>query len=785
MLALKTGVAARLMAGLAILTLFAVSAGVLAVASFSEFRDSFDRVASSQLNAMVSAAHLQQESEALAGLAPGLLAKGFDQGSLIAFATTAYSRQAVLQQLVDNLRAHAGDRQGLAEIGAASEGLFGNADELSTVIFARANVDNGTQVALAELATLYREGVEGPQSEVAAQWLVALNALIAETLSVITIRDRDEVQYAEIRADRILSGVEKVVQDSDSPELAGMQERLVKAIRGSNGIITLQGEKLELEREIKHLLGQNDIAAQKLIVAVGALVSQIQADIVTQNDTLGGLLASRTRIMFALAVFGLIGALVIAAYFQRSVIGRLNRLRQAMRSGHTAEGVLDLAGGHDEIAEMARAFIHFVEEIDRRDEDVRQSQRRLTHAIESISDGFSLYDADDIMVTCNSRYRSMLYHGMEDKVAPGQHFEAIIRAAAESGMIPLAINRVNEWVAERLKQHRQPSATMIQLRGDGRWIEIRETRTDGGDSVAVYTDITERKNFELSLQEGKRRTEEANALAIEKNRMLESLSNKLSKYLSPQVYDSIFTGKQEVTIASKRKKLTIFFSDIADFTETTDNLESEQLTELLNSYLTEMSKIALQHGATIDKYVGDAILAFFGDPESRGVQEDAKACLTMAIAMQRRMQEIQAGWLKQGLERPFRLRIGINTGFCTVGNFGSEDRMDYTIIGNEVNLASRLQEHAPLGGILVAHETYALVHEAVACTERDPVQVKGFPKPIRNYEVLGIHDSVEGASTRLIDEIGQRMKVDLSQLNASERDGAIRSLEDVLRGLRE
>ena len=180
------------------------------------------------------------------------------------------------------------------------------------------------------------------------------------------------------------------------------------------------------------------------------------------------------------------------------------------------------------------------------------------------------------------------------------------------------------------------------------------------------------------------------------------LSTKLSKYLSPQVYSSIFTGQRSVEIASNRKKLTVFFSDIVDFTATTDDLESEELTALLNRYLTEMSKIALEHGATIDKYIGDAILLFFGDPETKGIKEDAIACVSMAIAMQRRMRELQSEWRDAGLEKPFQLRIGISTGYCTVGNFGSDDRMDYTIIGNEVNLASRLQSHAEPGGILSA-----------------------------------------------------------------------------------
>ena len=109
--------------------------------------------------------------------------------------------------------------------------------------------------------------------------------------------------------------------------------------------------------------------------------------------------------------------------------------------------------------------------------------------------------------------------------------------------------------------------------------------------------------------------------------MLESLSGKLSKYLSPQIYRSIFSGEKNVEVASQRKKLTIFFSDIAGFTETTDLLESEELTSLLNQYLREMSSIALEHGATIDKFIGDAMMLFFGDPETRGAREDATACV--------------------------------------------------------------------------------------------------------------------------------------------------------------
>lgn len=102
------------------------------------------------------------------------------------------------------------------------------------------------------------------------------------------------------------------------------------------------------------------------------------------------------------------------------------------------------------------------------------------------------------------------------------------------------------------------------------------------------------------------------------NEFLATLSMKISRYLSPQVYKSIFSGQKDVTIHTERKKLTIFFSDIKDFTATAERLQPEQITRLLNEYFTEMSNIALKHGGTIDKFIGDAILIFFGDPEFEG-----------------------------------------------------------------------------------------------------------------------------------------------------------------------
>jgi class 3 adenylate cyclase len=274
-------------------------------------------------------------------------------------------------------------------------------------------------------------------------------------------------------------------------------------------------------------------------------------------------------------------------------------------------------------------------------------------------------------------------------------------------------------------------------------------------------------------------TEEQKALVDEKSRMLEVLSSKLSKYLAPQVYQSIFSGHRDVSLETTRKKLTVFFSDLKDFTQITDDLEPEDLADLLNEYFTEMSKIALEHGATIDKFIGDAMLMFFGDPDTKGVEGDAEACVAMAIAMQRRMHELQHAWRMRGIQQPLRMRIGINTGYCNVGNFGSSDRMDYTIIGNEVNLAARLEEHADPDGILLSYETYALVRGRVTAEEWPAIEVKGIRREIRPYALTEFLEQPEASEVIRSEIEGMSVRIDLRDLDDTRRQAMLSQLADI------
>ena len=235
---------------------------------------------------------------------------------------------------------------------------------------------------------------------------------------------------------------------------------------------------------------------------------------------------------------------------------------------------------------------------------------------------------------------------------------------------------------------------------------------------------------------------------------------------------------------SKRKKLTVFFSDIVGFTSISDSLESEEITAMLNYYLTEMSVIALEHGGTIDKYVGDAIVIFFGDTASAGVKQDSLKCVTMAIAMQNRMRELEKQWAQKfGLREPLKIRVGVNTGYCTVGNFGSEDRLDYTVIGGQVNLASRLESIAKPGSILISFDTHSQVSEDIECIEVESVQVKGIKEEVRVFEV--VLDGLNKTEMINMETENSQCSMNISRLGIKEIDQLAKFIEDARQQVQE
>ena len=365
--------------------------------------------------------------------------------------------------------------------------------------------------------------------------------------------------------------------------------------------------------------------------------------------------------------------------------------------------------------------------------------------------GIMIVDKDRVLIEVNPRFCEML----------GFKRSELIGKSAE--IIHTSHKTFEEFGKKAFDQVRKQEVVNLEWpfktkTGRKIWFRIAGDPVMGQEEVLwTVVDITER---------------------VEAQNRIEELASKLSKYLSPQVYRSIFSGQKNVQIEANRKKLTVFFSDIKDFTELTDRLEPEVLSSLLNSYLNEMSKIALKYGGTIDKFVGDAILIFFGDPETNGEKADATSCVLMALEMRERMKFMRQIWEDEGISKPLNIRIGINTGYCNVGNFGSEDRLDYTIIGGEVNLASRLESNASVGQILVSHETYSLIKNSITCEEREEINVKGLAHKVRTYQVIDKKEKNEKEVTKLKDNYeGFSLSIDLG---VSRKAEVIASLKNAL-----
>jgi adenylate cyclase len=206
----------------------------------------------------------------------------------------------------------------------------------------------------------------------------------------------------------------------------------------------------------------------------------------------------------------------------------------------------------------------------------------------------------------------------------------------------------------------------------------------------------------------------------------------LKRYLSPGLAESILSGQVNVSLASRRKNLTVAFVDVRGFAAVAERLQPEELVDLLNQYLSAMTEIVFRYGGTLDKYVGDEIRVFFGDPVA--MEDHAQRAVRMALEMQTRLPELQRRW-GFGPEHQLALSIGVATGYITVGNIGSAARLDYTVVGSQVTLAGRLAARARAGQILITDRTLAAAASLVESREIDEVELEGMPHPVRIYEV--------------------------------------------------
>ncbi|PWB62679.1 MAG: hybrid sensor histidine kinase/response regulator [Bradyrhizobiaceae bacterium] len=402
-------------------------------------------------------------------------------------------------------------------------------------------------------------------------------------------------------------------------------EQLRGFVAGDSSIFASRGLELSLTAEASRLLAENSRLSQRLTATVDTVVGEATADIGTANTEAAAVVSFSSWVVVLAVVLSLVSsALIVWLYVSRNLIARLTALSRRMLA--LAQGDLRSPlphGGTDEIGRMAEALAVFrataiqMEETNLR--EITEARHRLTEAIEAISEGFSLYDADDRLIVSNSRYNE-LFAPQGAVMRPGTPFEAIIRHAAEIGLIADAADRIDEWVQERLRRHRSPTGTHIQQRTDGRWIRISEQRTANGGVVATYADITELKQREAQLAHLVDELEVARDAAQEANRtkssFLANMSHELRTPLNAIIgvtemlqEDARDLGRDDELEPLQRvlraaRHLLALINDILDLSKIEAgkmdlHLESFSLAALIEEVVKIMEPMASKNGNTV------------------------------------------------------------------------------------------------------------------------------------------------------------------------------------------
>ena len=569
-------------------------------------------------------------------------------------------------------------------------------------------------------------------------------ALLVDSIhsNLLKIADADTAERIDVlifplkKSLKELYEVSLVVSKRAKRRLAKQIAVLEELTAGQKSLSVVRKTELAVIAQAEDLLAVNVRLSKFLTNRVDFLVNRAGSDMEKANLQAAAIQTLNRNILIGIVGLSLVSSfLIVWLYVGRNLIARLTALSDSMLAiaGGNLRAPLPEPGSGDEIGRMAESLVVFrdtaieVEENNLR--DIETARRRLVDAIENSSEGFAFFDPDDRLVLCNTRYKELLYPNADIDIEPGTAFETIIRGAAENGDIVDAEGRIDEWVADRLAFHHDPGEPRIQQRSGGQWILITERKTGDGGTVAIYSDITDLKQREEEL------TTKSNALE-EINKRLKKAQEQISKYIDPNITEKIFKGEFSAELSHKRTKLTMFFSDIKDFTQFTDASDPEDVARLLNEYLGEMAQIVRTWGGTIPQFTGDSIYAIFGAPDSKGERGDALACLRMALEMQMKMKTLRENWWNQGIQLPFEIRCGIHTGMANVGNYGSEGFMEYSAIGLNTNLASRLEQACQPGEIYLSHMTWALVNGEIPCEEVGTIEVKGFHYPIQTYRVL-------------------------------------------------
>jgi adenylate cyclase len=229
---------------------------------------------------------------------------------------------------------------------------------------------------------------------------------------------------------------------------------------------------------------------------------------------------------------------------------------------------------------------------------------------------------------------------------------------------------------------------------------------------------------------------------LSESRQKRFIRSAFSTYLAPTVVQQLIDSPENLELGGEEREITAFFSDVQGFTSISEKLTPHELVELLNEFLTEMTNIILKHEGTVDKFEGDAIIAFYGAPNALENQAET-ACLT-CVDMQKRLGELREKWRQEG-KPELKMRIGLSTGPAVVGNMGSRNRMDYTMMGDTVNTAARLEGVNKIYGIytLVCETTFKKASQRIWGREIDSINVVGKAQPVTVYQIIGYAEDVD------------------------------------------
>lgn len=568
----RLGIRGRLLFAFFGISTFAVLATAAAVYAFLQVGEVVERITERRVPSALASLELSRQAERVAATTPAVLATTSTvQHNEVS--TAIGVEMSRLEELLAALKGTAASTAAVAEIEAAVIGLRRNLNALNDLVAARLGVVARKEELLGRLSatTIASERLVAPgilvMNSKVPQWRVtvadaavppearaaattelaqaisayipqqraqreisAINEALLKTAVAPTPGDLAVMSFPLRRSVESLAAVTSEIDEKLRTRFRQRVDEFKGLIDGPKSIAQAREDELALLANGGELLVENGQLSRNLTLAVDRLVAAANRDITEAGREAATVQRYGTGVVLGSAVLSLLSSvLIVWLYVDRNLLARLSGLSQSMLAiaGGNLRAPLP-ATGRDEIGRMAKALVLFrdtaVEVEEKNLREVAEARQQLVDAIESISEGFALYDAEDRLVLCNSRYREILYPGIADAVVPGAQFETIVRKAVEQGLVEDAKGREEEWLAARLEAHCNPKQTLVQHRSHDHWVQVNERRITGGGTVAVYTDISKLKRHETELEIAR---DAAMAATQAKSKFLASMSHEL------------------------------------------------------------------------------------------------------------------------------------------------------------------------------------------------------------------------------------------------------------------